>query len=303
MRSRPASSRSAARRSQASFWRVSSSAQRREALPILVRNGAPEAIGLVADMVTAPAEYEPAVEALNGQLLPWLAASAAVAFGAMVQGAVGFGMALVAAPLLVLIRPGLVPGPLLVSGLALTLLVARRERDSIDLLGVKWGLVGRVPGIAVGAVGLALIPEESMALLVGILALAGVGLSGSRLRISPSPRMLLVAGFVSGIFGTIASIGGPPLALLYQHETGPRLRGTLAGYFIVGGLMSLAALVAVGRYGRSELLWTLLLLPATLLGFACSGRLTAWVDAGRTRRAVLGITLASGVAAVLRSLA
>lgn len=99
--------------------------------------------------------YEPIAEALSGQLPVLLAASAAIAFGALVQGAVGFGMALVAAPLLVLIRPQLVPGPLLVSGLALTLLVARRERDSIDLLGVKWGLVGRVPGVAIGALALA----------------------------------------------------------------------------------------------------------------------------------------------------
>ncbi len=247
--------------------------------------------------------HEPAAEALAALWLPLLAASAAIAFGAMVQGAVGFGMALVAAPLLVLIRPELVPGPLLVNGLLLTLLVARRERDSIDLLGVKWGLVGRLPGSALGALGLALIPEESMSLLVGILVLAGVGIGFSGLRITPSPRMLLIAGFVSGIFGTIASVGGPPLALLYQHETGPRLRGTLAGFFIVGGLFSLVALIWVGRFGRDELNWTLLLLPATVLGFACSGRLTAWVDAGRTRRAVLGITLVAGVAAVLRSLA
>ena len=142
--------------------------------------------------------YEPIAEALNGQLLVLLAASAAIAFGALVQGAVGFGMALVAAPLLVLIRPELVPGPLLVSGLALTLLVARRERDSIDLLGVKWGLVGRVPGVAIGAFALALISEQSMSLLVGILSLAGVALGGSRLRITPSPRVLLVAGLRLG---------------------------------------------------------------------------------------------------------
>jgi hypothetical protein len=45
------------------------------------------------------------------------------------------------------------------------------------------------------------------------------------------------------------------------------------------------------------------LLPGTLFGFAVSGRLTGWVDAGRTRRAVLGITTAAGLAAVLRSLA
>lgn len=247
--------------------------------------------------------HEPVAEALAALWLPLLAASAAIAVGALVQGAVGFGMALVAAPLLVMIRPELVPGPLLVNGLALTLLVARRERDSIDLLGVKWGLVGRLPGIALGATLLALIPERSMSLLVGLSVLAGVALGFSGLRLMPSPRYLLVAGFVSGIFGTIASVGGPPIALLYQHETGPRLRGTLAGYFIVGGVMSLAALIWVGRFGQGELTWTLLLLPATALGFAGSSRLTGWVDAGRTRRAVLALTLAAGVAAVLHSLA
>jgi uncharacterized membrane protein YfcA len=114
--------------------------------------------------------------------------------------------------------------------------------------------------------------------------------------------VLLGAGFVSGVFGTVASIGGPPLALVYQYETGPRLRGTLAGYFIVGGCMSIAALVWVGRFGASELFWTLALLPGTVLGFALSGLFTRWVDAGRTRRAVLAISVAAGVAAVLRPL-
>lgn len=67
--------------------------------------------------------------------------------------------------------------------------------------------------------------------------------------------------------------------------------------------MSLAALIPIGRYGSSELIWTLLLLPSTLLGFAGSSRFTGWVDAGRTRRAVLVVTTAAGAAAVLRSLA
>jgi uncharacterized protein len=247
--------------------------------------------------------YEAAIEDLTRLWLPALAANAAVAFGATVQGAVGFGMALVAAPLLVLIHPELVPGPLLINGLALTLLVARRERDSIDLFGVKWALVGRVPGVVLGALALATIPVKGLMLLDGLVVLACVALGASQARLSPTPRILLGAGLISGVFGTIASIGGPPLALVYQNEPGPKLRGTLAGYFIVGALMSLAALIVVGRYGVDELAWTLLLLPGTVLGFAGSNRLTGWVDAGRTRRAVLAVTTAAGVAAVLRSLA
>lgn len=42
-----------------------------------------------------------------------LASGLVVALGALVQGAVGYGMALVAAPLLVLFDPALVPVPLI----------------------------------------------------------------------------------------------------------------------------------------------------------------------------------------------
>src|SRR4029434_11170594 len=112
--------------------------------------------------------HEAGAGALAALWLPLVAASAAIALGALVQGAGGLGMALVAAPLLVLIRPELVPGPLLVNGLALTLLVARRERDSIDLLGVKWARVGRVPGVALGALALAVVPATRLMLLDGL---------------------------------------------------------------------------------------------------------------------------------------
>jgi uncharacterized membrane protein YfcA len=245
--------------------------------------------------------HEPLAGALSSPAFAVLLASAVVAFGAAVQGAIGFGMALVTAPLLVMIRPDLVPGPLMMSGFALTLLVSWRERDQIDLRGVSWALVGRVPGVALGALALALVPERAMSPLVGLSVLAGVALSATRLRLEPTRSVLLGAGIVSGIFGTIASIGGPPLALVYQYASGPRLRGTLAGYFMVGALMSLVGLVAVGRFGASEALWTLLLTPGTVLGFACSGRFMRWVDAGRTRRAVLGTSVAAGIAAVLRA--
>ena len=136
--------------------------------------------------------YEAAIEDLTRLWLPALAANAAVAFGAAVQGAVGFGMALLAAPLLVLIRPELVPGPLLINGLALTLLVARRERDSIDLFGVKWALVGRVPGVALGALALATVP------VAGDVAAGGArGAGGCRTRLRAGEALAGSAGSCS----------------------------------------------------------------------------------------------------------
>src|SRR5687768_7921335 len=89
--------------------------------------------------------------------MPWpdpasLAAIVAIAtVGALVQGTIGFGLAVFSAPLLTLIEPRMVPGPLLLATFVLTLLVVLRDRQAIDLAGVKWALVGRVPGVLLGA--------------------------------------------------------------------------------------------------------------------------------------------------------
>ena len=38
-----------------------------------------------------------------------------------------------------------------------------------------------------------------------------------------------IAGLFSGIMGTLAGLGGPPMAILYQNEKGSVIRGTLSG--------------------------------------------------------------------------
>jgi uncharacterized membrane protein YfcA len=228
------------------------------------------------------------------------AASAVIALGALVQGAVGFGSLLIAAPLLVLIDAKLVPGPILVSGLLLALLMAYRERRGLEVRGVGWAFAGRVPGSVVGALILAAVPPEGFDLLVGATVLLGVLASLARVEITPSPAALFSAGFVAGITGTTTSVGGPPVALVYQHESGERLRGALAGFFVMGSVLSMLTLACVGRFGGRELLAGLVLVPGTLAGYAASGPLARFVDRGYTRAAVLGVSAAAGLVLILR---
>ena len=61
------------------------------------------------------------------ELLILLAACTIVAFSAILQGSVGFGFSIVAAPLLILLDRRLVPGPLLLAGLLLVIFLTFRE--------------------------------------------------------------------------------------------------------------------------------------------------------------------------------
>ena len=229
-------------------------------------------------------------------------ACAVMSVGATLQGSVGFGLALTAAPLLALIDPRLVPGPILVCALSLTLAMLIRERDHLDLKGVGWALAGRVPGTVVGAAMLALVPAATMGVLFGAIVLLAVLISASGVRPRVSRWSLMSAGVLSGIMGTTSSIGGPPVAILYSHEAGPRMRGTMAGYFTAGACLSLVALAVVGRFGAQEAVWAAAMLPGVLLGFLISNRVKRVLDGGYTRPAVLLVASAGGIAVILKQL-
>jgi uncharacterized protein len=227
---------------------------------------------------------------------------AVVAVGSCVQASVGFGAGLIAAPLLSLVDTDLVPGPLILAIVPLTLLVARRERDGLDFWGLRWVLVGRVPGTIAGAVVVATLPERPLVLLLATLVLVAVVLSVSGWQVTQSKPNLLTAGAVSGVMGTATSIGGPPVALVYQRRTGPELRATLAGYFLVSSALSIVSLTAVGEFGVDDLWRSALLVPGVLVGFGLSRAAARVLDRGYTRVAVLGGAAAASVVLILREL-
>jgi uncharacterized membrane protein YfcA len=218
-----------------------------------------------------------------------------------VQGSLGFGSALLAAPLLSLIHPAFVPGPILAANILLTFLVARREWSAVDFAGLKFILSGRIVGNVVAAAMLMQLSRAFFDGLFGVLVLSAVALSLARPEINRTPRVLAGAGFASGIMGTISSIGGPPVALVYPHDDPARFRATLSAHFIVGGSLSLLAIWAVGRYGELELALTGLMLPAVFVGFWLSHFGMQRVDAARLRKALLALSAMAGVGVLLRA--
>ena len=229
-----------------------------------------------------------------------IVACAVVTVAATLQGSVGFGFGLVTAPILALVDSSLVPGSTLFCGLVLSLLVTYRERRAMDLLGVKWGLVGRLLGTVVAAGTLSILPRQETTVALGVLVLLAVALSASGLHVHLTHWTLIGAGALSGFMSTVASTGGPPFALLYQRAPGARLRSTMAALLTFGTIISIAALALVGRFGLTEFLSSLALVPGVLVGFALSTRTLALLDRGYTRVAVLTVSAASSVAVIIR---
>jgi len=229
-------------------------------------------------------------------------ASVVVALGSIAQGSVGFGVGVLGAPLLLLIDPRLVPGPLLLTAFCLIVALTWREWRGIRFGDLGWALAGRVAGTAVAVLFLGGIPSGRFDAVLGAVVIVAVAMSAVGWEVRLTPGSFLGAGALSGFFGTVAAVGGPPMGLLYQREKGPVVRGTLSAFFVVGTVISIAGLVIAGHFGPTELRLTPVLLPGALVGYLLSGRLARVLDRGWLRPAILAISVLAGGIVVLKRL-
>lgn len=226
--------------------------------------------------------------------------SLVVGVAAALQSSIGYGLSFIANPILVLINPDFVPGPVLFAVFFLSILIVLRERHSLDLNGVSWALVGRVFGSIIAAWLLLRITQHTMILLFGFMVLFAVAVSATGLRVPMTRLNLSLAGVLAGIMGTIASIGGPPMAIVYQYEPGDRIRSTLSGFFIVGTVISMVALASIGRFGFEEIRLGLGLLPGIFIGFLLSNRILQYLRNRSIRPLILTVATVSALLVIMQ---
>ncbi len=228
-----------------------------------------------------------------------LIACAAVLAGAFIQGASGMGFALIVVPVLALVHPEAIPGALLFLMLPLNAYVAWRERGAIDRSGAGWITLGRFAGTFAGLGILLVLSTYWLNQFVGISTLLAVLASVLAPSFTPGKKAFIATGLVTGITETATGIGGPPLALVYQHAPVATLRSTVALCFLVGEVISLAVLGISGALQWSHLSYAVLCLPALLLGMGLSSLVHHKLDQRRLRIGVLVFATVSGLAVML----
>lgn len=225
----------------------------------------------------------------------WLSAASVLMVGAFVQRATGFGLAVVSAPLLLMLEPRLVPVILVLFGLTVSLMMVRHYRHEVSLGPISMALVGRVPGNVLGVWLLLAAPMAVMEKLIAAIVLFAVLVTLFRFRLPVNRATLFSAGVLSGIFGTVASIGGPPIVLLMHGLPPDRMRGNLAAFFILTSTFTLLTLALAGQVSVWHFGVAATLLPAVLLGNALANRIASKLD----RRWLQGVSLSLCALSVL----
>jgi uncharacterized membrane protein YfcA len=223
-----------------------------------------------------------------------------VAVAACVQGTIGIGFALIVAPVLAFLRPELLPVALLFLMLPLNLFTVVREHYAFDWRGAGWITVGRALGTLAGARVLVALSPHALNLLIGAATVAIAAATMIAPVFAPNRSAFVSVGLLTGISETATGIGGPPLALAYQHSRPDVLRSTVAGCFLLGELLSVGVLGAMGRTTSHQVLAAALLLPALAIGSLASSFLRHKLNSKLLRIFVLIFALTSGAILVVR---
>ncbi|MGC5627783.1 sulfite exporter TauE/SafE family protein [Georgenia sp. Z1344] len=218
---------------------------------------------------------------------------------AFVQGSTGMGFALVAAPVIGLVEPRLIPVLLLVLMIPLNAYVAWREREHLDWHGVRWISAGRFAGTFAGLWILVVVTEHQLMLLIGWSTIIAAVVALLAPAFDPNRTGLVSVGLITGVTETSTGVGGPPLALAYQHKSGPTLRATVAVCFLVGEVISLVVLGIGGQIELGTLGMSAALVPFVGIGAFVSRWVHHRLDGKLLRMIVLVFAIVSGIVVLL----
>lgn len=214
--------------------------------------------------------------------------------GAAFQGMVGFGLAFTVVPLLAVVEPLAIPTVPMLLTLPMVFGNLIADLAHIDLRGSGLIVLGRIPGTLIGAGLLMLVRPEVLGIVVGCALLASVVI-GVREAPPLTDRNRMAAGLASGVMGTAAGLGGPPVSMVYPGQPAPVFRATVSTALLVGIGLSLTAVVVLERSSQQHVLMSLALMPAAVLGLGVSRVWGRNVSGKQLQRFVLGL---GGVAAV-----
>lgn len=240
----------------------------------------------------------------------WAVLAIATLVGVSVQSTVGFGFAFFVAPALFLTGSAAEAVILLLAlGTLVNLLMLYGEKRPRGgfwptvLPMVLWSL----PGLAVGYLGLVLVPKEALQILVGLVIIAACL---SKLRDVETAEVgrvtgsAALAGLSSGALTSATGLNGPPLLPWATRfsSTPNEMRHLVAAGLLALNSMGLL-LVTIGGGGEGGLgdtaLTFAILTPLVLLGHRVGRFVLTRLDAAGHRRIVLAAAGLTGTASVV----
>lgn len=223
---------------------------------------------------------------------------------AALQAAFGFGSALLAIPLLILLLgiKSAVPLVALV-GISINLVILIRGWRQLEFREALILVLSSLAGIPVGLYLLINLPEDVVKTVLGLILIAfGIfNLAGFRLPLATGSWLAVPLGFIAGILGGAYTTNGPPVVIygLLKGWEKERFRTTLQGYFLVTGIVIALGHGLAGLWSGQVLTGLGVSLPAVVLGVIAGERITSRISSEEFTRALYIMVILLGLLILL----
>ena len=232
-------------------------------------------------------------------VLEYLLAALFVAVGAGTQACIGIGMGLIAGPVLLVIEPTAVPGPMLMIAGGVNLRNAIADRASLNAPALRRQLLAAPLGLVGGLALLAALSDRALTIAVSLFVLLAVAVQAIGTRPLDGRLAEYAAGAGTAFSSSVAAVPGPVYAVFASHWQPAALRATLATYMLVVGTVIISAQAVMGDFGLKQLWLALSLLPAVALGLPFGRWLRPRLAGPRFRMIVLGVASTSAIVVLI----
>jgi uncharacterized membrane protein YfcA len=221
-----------------------------------------------------------------------------------IQAAVGFGLPMVAMPVLIELYGIRVAAPLMaLIILQLQILMILRYRSAWNLRTVGRISAAAVLGIPIGVLLLSQIPEAITVTILGLILIIYALYSLFRL---PVPHLnhagwAYLFGFIGGMGGGAYNMAAPPMIIYGDTQRWPpqEFKGNLQGYFFIITSVTIITHSLNHNITAAVLRNALLAIPLVLLGAIAGFYLDRYLNAALFRKVVLVLLLLLGISLAL----
>ena len=239
--------------------------------------------------------------------LIFIIGSAAAVLAGLAQSSIGFGMAMIMSPCVMLVlKPTAVVPTILLVNILNSIIVTWRYRHHVQLRSVLPLAAGGIVGFTVGIQVLVYLNPNTMRLLVGLFVLTFTTIMwrGWRRPVEEKPWITMPIGLVSGFAGGTTSMSGPPVILFLANQGHARdhFRATLIAYFTIINIYGIIRFYTLGLLTTEVLAYAGALIPATLVGTTLGILYGGRVPEHRFKRIIFMLLVFIGCTLVYNSL-
>ncbi len=221
--------------------------------------------------------------------------------GSILQMATGVTAGMIIVPFLAMISYTLIPAPIAFASLALTIMMSYKGRKHIDTNNMLQISLGMFAGILLSIFILKNIKFEHLGLVFGIFILISVFISIKIKSFTLNKSINYSGGFVAGVMGSMAAVGGQILALLFQNHPLESLKSTLAFLYTLFSIVMLLMFYIFGEFSTAQFISGIYMMPGFIIGFFLAPVFSKYLNPKYSKIIVLSMASFGALALIIKS--